>query len=98
VEVLGEDRAKTLMAYLPTFDPSYVADRLTRIETDIAVVKSDLSTLRSDFKALRSDFGALQSNFTALSGQVSTRLDRMTLTILAGFVVTIASVVATNLA
>jgi hypothetical protein len=47
VELLGENRAGTLMAYLPTYDPAEVATK-----SDIAALRSDLATVNAEVAAL----------------------------------------------
>jgi hypothetical protein len=84
VELLGESRASTLMAYLPTYDPSEVAQRLTAIETRLAVVESGITGLRSDT--------------TALATEMHTRFTQVMLTVIAGFFVVVAGLVGVLLA
>jgi hypothetical protein len=65
-DLLGADRAETLMRHLPAFDPSQVA------------TKADLKDLRSDLNA-RMD-------------ALTSRMDRLLLTLAAGLFVIFASV------
>jgi hypothetical protein len=54
VEMLGPDRAETLMTHLFRYDPSQIA-----MKTDIAAVKSDIAGLKADIAGLRSDISGL---------------------------------------
>jgi hypothetical protein len=75
-EVLGPDRAETLMAQLPRFDPAEVAT-----QSDVAVLRSDTAVLRSEVNDLRTEFRAeLHDGLAA----VNQRLDRLFLTLLVG--------------
>lgn len=80
-EVLGPDRAETLMAQLPRFDPAEVATR-----SDLAATRSDLAATRSDLAALRSE---MRDGLVA----VSQRLDRLFLTLLVGMFGLVAAMV-----
>jgi hypothetical protein len=85
-EVLGPDRAETLMAQLPRFDPAEVAT-----QSDMAVLRSDTAALRSDFAVLRADLADLRVGINGELGElrlslaaVNQRLDRLFLTLLVG--------------
>jgi hypothetical protein len=47
VEMLGPERAETLMTHLFRYDPSQIA-----VKADIAAVKSDIAGLKSDISGL----------------------------------------------
>jgi hypothetical protein len=68
VEVLGPDRAETLMGQLPRFDPAEVATK-----SDVAAVKSDVAAVKDDMAELRTELKS-----------VNQRLDRLFLTLLTG--------------
>ncbi len=77
-EVLGRDRAETLMAYLPTFEPIDVA------------TKSDIAELRRAMDRLRVELrGEMSSRFTT----VEERLDRLFLALIGGLFVVVAAMV-----
>lgn len=75
-ELLGPDRAETLMSYLPRYDPDDVATRsdVDSIRTDIADLRSeltgDITSVRSELKGdiaelrseVRSDIGAVKAD------------------------------------
>jgi len=92
-EVLGPERAETLMTYLPRYDPAEVATRsdIAAVKTDLGVVKSDVAAVKSDVAAVRADFSELRSEFQTVMTAQGKRLDRMYLTLLAGFFATIAA-------
>jgi hypothetical protein len=60
-DLLGPERAETLMTHLPRYDPAEVATK-----SDFADLRSDFAELRSDFRTemsdLRSDFGSEMSD------------------------------------
>jgi hypothetical protein len=60
-DLLGPERAETLMTHLPRYDPAEVATK-----SDFADLRSDFAELRSDFRTemsdLRSDFGTEMSD------------------------------------
>lgn len=70
-ELLGPERAETLMSYLPRYDPGDVATRsdVDSIRTEIADLRSELkgdiadlrSEVRSDIGAVKADIGAVRS-------------------------------------
>lgn len=84
-EVLGPERAETLMSYLPRYDPGEVATRsdLDSIRTEIAdlrsELKSDIADLRSEVKA---DTASVRSEL-ATHGELLFSLQR---TLIAGFI------------
>jgi hypothetical protein len=78
-EVLGPDRAETLMAQLPRFDPAEVAT-----QSDVAVLRSDTAVLRSDVAVLRSEVNDIRAELHDGLGAVNQRLDRLFLTLLVG--------------
>ena len=82
VELLGENRAETLMTYLPTNDPAGF------------VTRADLSSSLAEFTArLEGCFDRLEQRFDRLEQ----RFDRLFLTVVAGLFVMVASVIATSL-
>jgi hypothetical protein len=92
-EVLGSDRAETLMAQLPRFDPAEVAT-----QSDVAVLRSDTAVLRSDVAVLRSEVIDLRTELHGGLGAVNQRLDRLFLTLLVssfGIVATMLGVIVT---
>jgi hypothetical protein len=76
VDVLGEERARTLMAHLPT---SQSADLATR---------SDLAEVRDEIKA---SIDALGNRIDALSVRMEDRFHKLTLTIVAGLFVIVGA-------
>ncbi len=88
--LLGTELADTLMAYLPS---SPAADLAT--QDDIALIRLDIELLRDEVTGLRSDFNDLRSELRDDIRQLGQRIDRMQLTLLAGFIsMVIALVVA----
>ena len=82
VEILGENRADTLMNYLPTNDPAEFATR------------ADLRSSLAEFTTrLEGRFDRLEGRFDRLEQ----RFDRLFLTVVAGLFVLVASVIATSL-
>jgi hypothetical protein len=86
VDILGENRADTLMAYLPTYDPS---DLLTR---------SDLVAFRTEVTGRFAAIDARLDRFEDRFEQLGRRLDRLFLTLAAGLLVFVGGLVATSLA
>ncbi len=94
-EVLGRDRAETLMAYLPTFEP-----------TDVAT-KADVENLRQEmdrrfdemdrrFEQVDQRFAQIDQRFEQVDqrfADVNGRLDRLFQTLVAGLFVIIAAMV-----
>ena len=80
-DVLGPDRAETLMAQLPRFDPAKVATK-----SDIAATRDDVAALRSELKG---DIGGLRDGLAA----VNQRLDRLFLTLLVGMFGVVAALI-----
>ncbi len=93
-DLLGPERAETLMTHLPRYDPAEVATK-----SDFADLRSDFAELRSDFRSemseLRSDFRSeiseLRTEMTTGFAGVNERFDRMYLTLVAGFFVIVAA-------
>ena len=89
IELLGENRADTLMTYLPINDPIDFATR--------ADLKSSLAafttSLEGRFDHLDQRFDGLEHRFDRLEQ----RFDRLFLTVVAGLFVLVASVIATSL-
>jgi hypothetical protein len=79
-EVLGTDRADTLMAYLPTIETAALATR-----SDIAVVEARVEDVRSE---LKSEIQLVGTEIRA----VNQRLDRLFLTLGAGLVAMLVAV------
>lgn len=77
-ELLGPERAETLMTYLPAYDPSEVA------------TKSDLRELKQE---LKSEIGEMKQELRSEMGELSKRIDRVLLTLAAGLFVIFAAVV-----
>lgn len=85
-ELLGPERAETLMSYLPRYDPDDVATRsdVDSIRSDIADLRSeltgDITSVRSEFRAeiadfrseFRADIGDLRSEVRSDIGAVKT--------------------------
>ncbi len=72
-DLLGPERAETLMTHLPRYDPAEVATK-----SDFADLRSDFAELRSDFRGemselrsdFRSDFAELRSDFGSEIGEL----------------------------
>ena len=71
-EAIGPDRAETLMAQLPGFDPAEVATK-----SDVAVLRSEVHDLLA---GITGEQGELRLDLAA----VNQRLDRLFLTLLVG--------------
>jgi len=82
-EVLGRERAETLMAYLPTFDPIDVATK-----TDVAELRAAFETrmdglrreMEARFQEMEARFGVVDERFELMGGRfdlVDQRLDDM---------------------
>ena len=76
-DLLGPERAETLMTHLPAYDPIQVATKL-----DVADLKSEL----------KGDIGDLRNDMNAGQAAINSRLDRMYLALLAGLFVIVAAV------
>jgi len=89
-DLLGPERAETLMTHLPRYDPAEVATKsdFAELRTDFAEVRSDFAELRSDF---RSEISELRTEMTTGFAGVNERFDRMYLTLVAGFFVIVAA-------
>lgn len=89
-EVLGPDRAETLMAQLPRFDPSEVATKsdLAELNAGLVATRSDLSGLAA---ATKSDFAEVRGELRDGLKNVNQRLDRLFLTLVAGLFGVIAA-------
>ena len=85
-ELLGSDRAETLMTHLPTYDPAEVATK-----ADIAELRTDATNVESSqndrFDRIDDRFDRLESRFNELNK----RLDRLFLTLVAGLFVVVAA-------
>ncbi|MFP3881790.1 MAG: hypothetical protein ACLFWH_05675 [Actinomycetota bacterium] len=73
-ELLGPERAETLMSYLPRYDPDGVATR-----SDVDSLRSEMVDMRSE---LKSDIASLRSE-TKINGELIFSLQR---TLIAGFI------------
>ncbi len=89
-DLLGPERAETLMTHLPIYDPVEAATK-----SDVAGLRVDI---KSDVGGLRADIGALESRLVSRLDRVETRLDglgsrldRLFLTLAAGFFVVVAA-------
>ena len=89
-ELLGPQRAETLMAALPTYDTSEL------------VTKSDLALFGTEMKAELSELGArvsqLEVRMTAVESAlvaINLRLDRMFLALVRGLIVIVAAMIGT---
>jgi len=89
-DLLGPERAETLMTHLPRYDPAEVATKsdFAELRTDFAELRSDFAELRSDF---RSEISELRTEMTTGFAGVTERFDRMYLTLVAGFFVIVAA-------
>jgi hypothetical protein len=99
VDILGENRADTLMAYLPTYDPSDLLTRsdLTAFRTEVAS-RFDAIDRRMDALEARLDrFEARLDRFEERFEQLGRRLDRLFLTLAAGLLVFVGGLIATTL-
>ncbi len=85
-ELLGSERAETLMTHLPTYDPAEVATK-----ADIAELRTDATNVGSSqndrFDRIDDRFDRLESRFDELNK----RLDRLFLTLVAGLFVVVAA-------
>jgi hypothetical protein len=61
VEMLGPERAETLMTHLFRYDPSQIVTKsdIVAMKSDIAVMKSDIVAMKADIAGLRSDISGL---------------------------------------
>lgn len=82
MEVLGEERAGTLMAYLPTHDGDGLAT-----QTDVASVRDDLTGLEQGVNQ-RLDI------MTAAIDSLGRRVDRLTFALIAGLIAVVAALLA----
>ncbi len=91
-ELLGPERAETLMSYLPRYDPDDVATR-----SDVDSIRTEISDLRSELKddiadlrsEVRSDIGAVKADVTSLRSELATHgelLFSLQRTLIAGFI------------
>ena len=87
-EVLGRDRAETLMAYLPTFEPTDVATKedLTELrnllEARFGMIDRRLDSIDRRFEAIDRRFEAVEAAFS-----------RLYLTLVTGLFVIVATMV-----
>lgn len=91
-ELLGPERAETLMSYLPRYDPDDVATRsdVEGIRTDVAAVKADITGVRSELKADIADLRSeVKSEIADLRSELRTHgelLFSLQRTLIAGFI------------
>jgi hypothetical protein len=88
-EVLGTDRADTLMAYLPSRETTDLATG-----ADVVDLRADIHQVRAEVHRVR---GELKSEIQDVRGElksVNQRLDRLFLTLAAGLMATTGAVVA----
>ena len=96
-ELLGLDRADTLMAYLPEFDPEDVATKSDiaglRVDTkaDIARLDSGITALDLELKEFRAEMANGFADVNNRFDRVNDRFDRMFLTLVAGLFVVVAA-------
>ena len=94
-EVLGRDRAETLMAYLPTFDPTDIATRADienlrqEMNRRFEQVDQRFEQIDRRFEQVDQRFEQIDRRFAAVNG----RLDRLFQTLVAGLFVIIAAMV-----
>jgi hypothetical protein len=81
--VLGEERARTLMAHLPTSQSANLATR-----SDLAEVRDEI---RTSIDALGGRIDALGGRIDALSVRMEDRFHKLTLTIIAGLFVIVGA-------
>ncbi len=87
-EILGIERAETLMQFLPSIEGSQQATRTDVYELSIRV---------DDFERnLTARIDRLEQSFTARFDAMNQRLDRIVLTLAAGLMAIIAALVAQN--
>ena len=99
-ELLGPERAETLMASLPNFGPNGVAT-----SADIGVLQARMEGLGARMDALESGLGArldgLETRMTSIESAVvalGLRLDKMFLAMLAGLFAIVAALVGVIIA
>ena len=91
-EVLGPERAETLMSYLPRYDPGEVATRsdLDSIRTDIVDLRSELKGDIADLRLeLKGDISDMRADLTTLRSELATHgelLFSLQRTLVAGFI------------
>jgi len=91
-DLLGLDRADTLMAYLPEFDPKDVATKADIAELR-AGTKTDIARLDSDMVDMGLEIKELRAEMSVGFAGVNERFDRMFLTLVGGLFVVVATMV-----
>ena len=105
-DLLGEDRADTLMAYLPTDENTQVAmkadletlevrmdDRFTRVDEGFAQVDERFNRVDERFNRVDERFDRLESRMDSGFASLNARIDRMNLTLTAGMLGVIAALI-----
>ena len=100
VELLGLERAKTLMAYLPAYDPAQLATK-EDLRTEIGRVETEM---RDGFAALSrriDEFGQrmddLSQRMEGRLDELNRRMDRLFQTVVAGLFVIVAAMASVML-
>jgi membrane-bound lytic murein transglycosylase MltF len=89
-ELLGTDRAETLMTFVSAFDPSEIATK-----SDIARLEERFTGIEGRFESIDRRFTAIDRRFEAIDRRfddLGKRIDRILLTLAAGLFVIFASV------
>jgi hypothetical protein len=87
-DLLGPERAETLMAFLPTIDTSQLATKVD-LKAELARLHGRIDSLEARMTSLEARMTSLEALVTALGG----RLDRIYLTLVAGLLVIVAAMV-----
>jgi len=73
IELLGPERAETLMSLMSNADPDKLATKadVAELKTDVSVLKTDVAALKTDVAELKTDVSVLKTDVSVLKTDVA---------------------------
>lgn len=94
-EILGTERAETLMAYLPTSEAAALATKAD-LDREIASVRTEIVSARTEIASVQGEVGALRAELREDMNAVNQRLDRLFLTLGAGLIAVVGTLITSS--